>query len=270
MGLHRPLAPTSRGATQPPSLQVLEVQRLWILSAVAKIACEQGLGSVTVAQIMSRAGVSRSKFYELFENREDCFLQTFEEAVALLAKRVLPAYESQDSWTARMRAGMGALLQVFDEAPELAGVCVVHALEAGPQTLARRGEVLERLAEAVDEGRRAPRAGTQLEPVVAEGVVGGVLAVIHARLLQADGRALIDLSKPLMFMIVLPYLGMSAALKELSRPAPRAHRAPERKGARDKPAHHASARARLSLGGAMPSQTGISRATQGAIRCHFL
>jgi AcrR family transcriptional regulator len=214
---------------------VLEVQRLWIFSTVVKIACEQGVESVSVAQIISRARVSRSRFYELFETREDCLLQTFEQAVALAAKRVIAAYEAELSWMSRVRAALLALLTFFDEEPELARVCVVHALQAGPQALARRGQVLEQLTKVLDEGgSRAARAGMQPQPLIAELVVGGVHAVIHARLLQARTRRLADLLNPLMFMIVLPYLGPAAARNELRRPAPQISRArAEPGGARD-------------------------------------
>jgi hypothetical protein len=55
---------------------------------------------------------------------------------------------------------------------------------------------------------------------MAEGIVGGVLAVIQARMLEPDGSSLLELAGPLMSMIVLPYLGASAARSELARPTP--------------------------------------------------
>jgi DNA-binding MarR family transcriptional regulator len=55
--------------------------------------------------------------------------------------------------------------------------------------------------------------------VTAEGVVGGVFAVIHTRLLDDADAPLTDLLGPLMSMIVLPYLGARAAARELARPA---------------------------------------------------
>jgi len=216
--------PVPNGSSQQ---LMLELQRLWIFSTVVKIACEQGVESVSVAQIISRARVSRSRFYELFETREDCLLQTFEQALALTAKRVIAAYEAELSWMSRVRAALLALLEFFDEEPELARVCVVHALQAGPQALERRTQVLAELTRVLDEGgSRAARAGTQPQPLMAELVVGGVHAVIHARLLQARAGRLVELSNPLMFMIVLPYLGPAAARNELRRPVPRISRTP--------------------------------------------
>lgn len=217
-----------------PEQLVREVQRLWILSAMAKVACEQGPESATVAQIAARAGVSRSMFYELFKNREACFLATFDEAVERAGETAIVAYEAEDRWVDRVRAGLESLLVFFDEEPELARVCVVHALAAGPQALARRAEVLDTLIEAVEEGCRPTRAGIQPPSLTAESVVGGALAVIHARLLESSPKRLAGLLNPLMFMIVLPCLGPAAARRELARPitpspSPRA----KQKGARD-------------------------------------
>ena len=40
--------------------------------------------------------------------------------------------------------------------------------------------------------------------------MGGAASVIHARLVVPDGRSLLELTGPLMSMIVLPYLGAAA------------------------------------------------------------
>jgi DNA-binding MarR family transcriptional regulator len=68
--------------------------------------------------------------------------------------------------------------------------------------------------------------------LTAEGVVGAVLGVLHARLsgaeLSEDGSvAVAELLGPLMGIVVLPYLGNAAAVRESSREAsPRPRTAP--------------------------------------------
>jgi hypothetical protein len=49
---------------------------------------------------------------------------------------------------------------------------------------------------------------------------GAALAVIHARLLEPNRKPLFPLTPALMGMIVHPYLGQSAAERELNKPAP--------------------------------------------------
>jgi AcrR family transcriptional regulator len=197
---------------------VRDIQRIWILSAMAKIACEHGPESVTVRDIVGRAGVSRRRFYELFENREDCFRAVFEEAIARAAEKASVAYEAEREWADRIRAGLAALLEFFDSEPELARLCVLHATPASPATVASRSEVLTRLAEIVDEGRRAAPDSASPPPLAGASVVGGALSVIQARLLEPSPDPLRELLNPLMGVIVLPYLGPTAAQRELSRP----------------------------------------------------
>jgi DNA-binding MarR family transcriptional regulator len=98
--------------------------------------------------------------------------------------------------------------------------------------LERRSAVIAELCEAVDRGRALGSGERVPGPVVAEGVVGAVLAVLYARVLARDPGAefghtqgedaapLIDLHGQLMSMIVLPYLGAAAAGREMARPAP--------------------------------------------------
>jgi AcrR family transcriptional regulator len=206
--------------------QVDEIQRTRVLGALSEVVAERGAGSATVAHIVARAGVSRRTFYELFADREDCFLAAFDQAVERAVARVLPEWESAGRWRERIRGALVALLGFFDEEPDLGALCVVHALGAGPRALERRAKVVRVLVAAVDEGRGEARRG-EVAPLTGEGVVGAVLAVLHTRL-SAGGRGparngapLTSLAGPLMGMVVLPYLGSAAATRELARPAPK-------------------------------------------------
>src|SRR5208282_4623725 len=86
---------------------------------------------------------------------------------------------------------------------------------AGSAVLARRCEVLDRLASVIDD-ERAPRRGYP-PPLTAEAVVSGVLGVLQGRLRQPEPGALVELTNPLMSMVALPFLGIRAARRELSR-----------------------------------------------------
>ncbi len=206
------------------------IQRARIVSAMAEVVTEQGLPAATVANVVARAGVSRRTFYELFADREECFLAAFDHAAGLAAAAVLPEYQQPGAWRDRIRAGLLALLEFLDEEPSLGALCIVHSLGAGPPALERRGHIVDALIVAVDEGRETQggRRSNTTAPLTAEGVVGAVLAVIHARLVQPRRQTMVDLLGPLMNMIVLPYQGAAAANKELSRPAPKGRSKPRR------------------------------------------
>ncbi len=186
------------------------------------VACERGAASVSVADVVERSGVSRRTFYESFSDREDCFLAAFQDALMFAGERVLPAYESQGSWREKIRAGLTALLVFVDEEPVIGRILIVESLSGGPRVLQRRGEMLAAVTRAIDEGRGEPKAA-DASPLSAEGIVGGVLTVIHSRLIASPGTGeterapLAELIGALMSMIVLPYLGAPVARRELDR-----------------------------------------------------
>jgi AcrR family transcriptional regulator len=172
------------------------------------------------------ARVSRRTFYDLFDDREDCFLAVFDDAVACASGLALAAYGSECGWRSQVRAGLGALLGFLDEETGLGSLLVVDALKAGPRVQERRAEVLARLAELLQrEGSRAG-VGRELPPLTGEGVVGAVLGVMHTRLQAMQPDRMGELLNPLMAMIVLPYLGRAVAQKELVRPAPKLNGTP--------------------------------------------
>jgi AcrR family transcriptional regulator len=193
-----------------------------MLRAAAEVVSELGYGGMSVARVTARAGVSRRTFYDLFEDREDCFMAVFEDALARIGSLIVQAGVGQRTWQGRLRAGLAMLLRYLDEQPALARVCVIDALNGGELVLERRRQVLTAFRDVVDEGRISARSGAEPPPLAAEGVIGAVLGLIHARLLERDGPPLMELLNPLMGMIVLPYHGRAAAMKELQRPTPRA------------------------------------------------
>jgi AcrR family transcriptional regulator len=194
---------------------------------MTELVRERGVGGVTVAHIVGRSGVSRRTFYELFEDREGCMLAAFDRAIEHAAAVVLPAHQAAaGGWLDQTRVGLGALLEFLDCEPAMGGLCIVDALAGERSVLEHRARVLDALVDAVHRGAQEYR-GSARRParIVAEGVVGAVLAVLHARLTAPNPRPLAGLCNQLMGIVVLPYLGPAAAERELKRPTPR-RRAP--------------------------------------------
>lgn len=198
--------------------QLAEVQRARLIAAMADVAAERGLATATIARVVARSGVSRRTFYEHFEDREACFLVAFEDSVERLAAATRPAYAAPGPWPVRVRAALAALLDALTRDQAAARVALVEALGAGPRALERRRRVLDAIAAAIDaDGGEA--AGQQSPPLTAEGAVGGVFALLHARLIDPGRPPLAEMLNSLVAMVVLPYLGPVAARRELERPA---------------------------------------------------
>ncbi len=222
-----PLGPQGGG------VYLSRVQHTRLLDAALVVVAEEGgFKRLSATRVSARAGMSSKTFYDLFADREDCFLAVFDRAVEGLAGAVGPAWEArgaggvEDEWVERVRAALTVLLAVLEREPAVGRVVFLEALGAGPRVLARRGEVLDRVAGFIDEGRVGSSLAGVLPSLTGAGVVGAAFSVIHSRLSQdaqgpqGPGSSLLGLVGPLMATIVLPYRGQEVAAREFERPVP--------------------------------------------------
>jgi AcrR family transcriptional regulator len=219
--------PPSRHVERPstktgePRNRVREVQRARLLTAAMASIAEAGYAQLSVTQLVARAGVSRGTFYELFADREDVFLAVFEDAVAEIRAAVADAGAPDGKWEERVRTYLETMLGVLEEEPALARLCLVESQQAGVKVQRRRTEIIDGLAQIVDQGREGGRGrrGGGPPPLTAHSVVAGAVSVVHERLLSTATGPLSELAGPLMSIIVFPFRGPEAAAAELGRPA---------------------------------------------------
>jgi AcrR family transcriptional regulator len=205
--------PSARG-------QVYEMQRARLIGAAVPVVDELGWSGVTVADIASRARVSRRTFYDLFANREDCLVAMLDDTVAQVERELARADLENASWVERVRAGLWTILCFLDRDPVLARVCVVQSARGTRRVLEAREALLARLASVLEEGRTQNTRAAQTPVLTAEGLAGAALAIVHKRLLNGERAPLSDLHGELVGMIVLPYLGSAVASRERKRPTP--------------------------------------------------
>jgi AcrR family transcriptional regulator len=219
----------ARGLNSPGREQIAEIQRARILAAMIDVASECGANDATIARVVARSGVSRRTFYEQFADREECFLAAFDQCVQQIAAVVAPAYQQSSKWRERVSAGLAALLELLDREPGVARLTIVETLGAGDCALERRRRGIAQIIAVIDREGREAVASEGPPPLTAEGLVGGVLSLIHARVVDGGEATLVELLGPLMAMIVLPYLGPAAARRELvmagtgAQPIPGSH-----------------------------------------------
>ncbi len=158
--------------------------------------------------------LSRETFADCLARCEAAQLEAFELTLALAAEVVSAACRAGDGWLGAVRAGLLALLAFLDEEPVLARHLVVGSALAGPAVLARRAEVLDRVAMLLDDERAPARAYPP--PLTARAVTSGVLGVLHARLSEREPGPLVELAGPLMSFTTTPFLGARAARRELT------------------------------------------------------
>ena len=199
-----------------PGLRGVRKPRERILDAMLEVSGEKGYEQVAVRDVIERAQTSRATFYKHFEDREDCFAQAYDAAAGWLCRRLIAAAKRQPSWREGVRAALAELLELCAAQPATARGLIVEVHAAGGPALARRRELLERLARALDSGRDELPARHAPLAIAPDFIVGAVDTLLAAKLLDGDAARAPEMLPGLLHFVVMQYLGETAAWEELT------------------------------------------------------
>lgn len=181
------LAPGPQGV---PKADVERVQRERLTAAMAHVVATVGYEETTVERVLVEAGVSRRTFYELFDDREDCFIAAYDDAMREVLRIVTDAYLDGDAPERRIEHALEAFLDFLAAEPELARMCVVEVFAAGPRARERRAAVMERLAQLVQHALGELRGDDKLDRLSAQALVGAVHELVYLPVDRRDSQAL--------------------------------------------------------------------------------
>lgn len=163
-----PLSPLPRGPHGLPRDVVERSQRSRMLRALIEVVAEKGYVATTVADIIGRAGVSRTTFYQQFKDKEDCFLVAYRKSAEAHLRKVLEAVEAASDPLEQLRNNLRAYLGELVAYPASARAFLLEVAAAGPRALGIRDELHERYVALLRRlyGRfRERRAGLPELPV---------------------------------------------------------------------------------------------------------
>jgi AcrR family transcriptional regulator len=206
-----------RGRHRLPPEVVARSQRQRLLEAAVRVVADKGYGGATIGDLTGEAGISRTTFYELYKDKEACFLAAYDNAVEALVRRVLKAYEADSEWPERAAAGLTALLEVLAEEPALARLSLVDIGRAGPAAQRRYRAAIQRLTPLFDEGRDYAPRGRNLPANTSRMAIGGVTGLIADELVAGRAEQLPGLLSDVLFATLVPYIGPDAAAREVER-----------------------------------------------------
>jgi AcrR family transcriptional regulator len=223
-----------RGPVSPE--QAREMQRRRILDAMVCEVGERGLRGVTIASVSARAGVSRSTFYELFDDLDACILAVLRRVASRSTALMSKAFAAEDSWQDGVLAALAALLESLDREPLLARVCLLEMLAGGPEVLEHRARELAALNPLVDVGRKQAPARGEPPELTAEASVASVAGILHTRLVTGEAPPFIALLGQLVGLVVCPYLDPHDVVREIKRGEALAQTIAERRASSSSPA----------------------------------
>ena len=190
--------------------QVAASQRSRLLRAAVELGTERGFASLTLTDIVGRAGVARSTFYEYFADKEQCFLEAFDYAAERVLEHVLTiGPPPAGDFAARVNAYIARVLELGLEEPGLVRLVASDADALGPAAAERQRAIRARLAEGLvtlrefrrrDEPELAP-----ISQVRALAVVGAITEVLQHTVFTSGVAALTTL-QPELAVVVLALL----------------------------------------------------------------
>ncbi len=188
-------------------------QRERLIAGLAEAIAENGYSGTTIAHITRHAAVSRRTFYEHFASKDECFVAAYDTVMAQLRERVGEAFEEESDWPRAVKAGIGAMLRFLAAEPNLARLCMVEALVAGPVVVERYDAAIQSFVPYFQTGRegRPPEVLARLNPTTEEALVGGMMSLISRRIIAGKTAELESLLPDLVEFTLTPYLGSDEA-----------------------------------------------------------
>ncbi len=174
-------------------------RRARLAGAALDLFATKGYNATSVEEVVERARMSKSAFYEFFTSKEDCFRELLEQEGGALIRDVLTSAATGRNHHERLRLGITTFVVSCFERSSVARLLIVESvgLSEGVDTV--RHELQGRFAEAVAEEVRHAMAHdpfySEKEPrVFGRAVVGAVSDAVGYFLTHpgADAESLAD------------------------------------------------------------------------------
>jgi AcrR family transcriptional regulator len=207
------------GEREPLPREVrLEHQRNHVLEVATEVFAKRGYPGTTIDHIVATARVAYSSFYELFDGKQDCFLQCYERVVEDFWARISDPIPASAPWPEQVCAGLRSALATIAAEPLAARVALIEVQTAGPDALASYERTHDALVPLLRRGREFSPVPEELPATLEEATIGGVAWLLHQRLVMGEAAEIEALYPELVEIVLGPYLGEAEAVR-LAAPA---------------------------------------------------
>jgi AcrR family transcriptional regulator len=183
-----------------------------MLDAMIHTVARRGYDRTTISRVLACAQVPEPLFSEHFRDKQDCFLQALDELIGGAEQAALDRFALALPWQERVRIALDDLLQGLVRNEDAARVIFVEMLAAGPAAQERYRRALELFTALIEEGRSQAPHLDYLPPQTSEAIVGGIVSIVHRRVLQGEVGTLPSLHGELTYFTLLPYLDQERAM----------------------------------------------------------
>lgn len=123
---------------KPTPEETANNQRRRLLLGVSHAVAHKGYSAASVSDVLDEARVSRRTFYELFRDKEDCYLAAYDVAHEAMINAVKQSQHGVRDPVERVEVAHRSFLEFIGQHPDIAQAFLVGVIEAGPRASERR------------------------------------------------------------------------------------------------------------------------------------
>jgi AcrR family transcriptional regulator len=222
----------SSGPRKMEAEQVARNQRGRLQGAMVEAVARHGFADTTLRELVSLAGVSKSTFYEHFENKQDCFLATFDFIGLEVERRVDEAVDWPSDLREKIAAGIAAAFTVIAEEQAAASLVTVESLTLGAAAVPHRERASAHFEELIRRSFDESPSPHRVTALTVRGIVAGIRNTAYHHLREGRGGELPAAAAPIVEWILCfdhpPGEMARRAASSAARPAQRPPATPER------------------------------------------
>jgi len=176
-----------------------------LICAVADSVAAKGYAPTSVADVIALAGISRKTFYEYFDDKEACFLASYDTGARAIYDAMVNAADGLEGWEETLDAVFSTWLEFLQADLAFTRAYMIEFWAAGDAARERwkqRRDRTARLLEVLHEqARDEDPAIVPVSDTVIAAVVGGINRVVISHVLAGHGAPLTSLKPELVRFI---------------------------------------------------------------------
>lgn len=179
--------------------EVVRHQRTRIHGAMVEAVSRNGYERTSVKQVIGLAGVSRRSFYEQFENKQECFMATFDLLARRGLRRMAKAYlNTEGALRERLRASFVTFSEQVAQSPKAASLVLLHTQTAGAAGTLRMRSATATCERMLAQAFAETPDGQPLPPPIVRGIVGGLHGAVGRALRAGQVRSQRELAEEML------------------------------------------------------------------------
>lgn len=179
-----------RGPHKLTRAQVDADQRARLIESMILETADHGFAASTVAQLITRAQVSRKTFYAHFSSREELLLAAFNAASTWTLEQTQKASRRTGGSTRRLEAAIRKLARCAAESPGAIELCAIEIAAANHTGFAQRQVLMNSTGNLIEDCLTTKQQPAVLPPHLSATVAGAIHRILDARLRASQTDAL--------------------------------------------------------------------------------